>query len=73
MPKATEKTATRTEEEAIKIEDDDLEADTGGHGVINPIEAWHHVQWLDEVLQMMMMRLSGYEVKDVLKDTLNEF
>ena len=46
------------DEEVIEIKEDEPEEDTGGHGVINPVEAKHHIQRLDEALQMMM-KLSG--------------
>ena len=61
------------EEEIIKIEEDEPEEDRVGHGVINPMEAKYHVQRLDKALQSVMMKLSGSEIKDVLKGTLKEF
>ena len=65
--------ATTGDEEVIEIEGNESEEDTGGHGVINPVEAGHHIQRLDEALQNMMMKISGGEIKDILKDTLKEF
>ena len=74
MPKAKEKSITvPEEEEVIKIEEDEPEKDTVGHGMINPIEAKHHMQRLDEALQSMMMKLNSGKIKDILKDTLKEF
>ena len=70
MLKATEKSSAEPEEEVIKIEDEYPEVDTRGIGVINPVKAWHHVQKLDKALQVMMVKLDGEEIKDVLKDTL---
>ena len=43
MPKAKEKSVLETAEEVIEIEDDPQE-DTGGHGMVNPVEACHHIQ-----------------------------
>ena len=74
MPKAEEKTISVPEEEkVIKIEEDEPEEDTVGHGMINLIEAKHHVQRLDGALQSMMMKLSGSEIKDIIRNTLKEF
>ena len=39
---------------------------------INPIEARHHVQRLNEALQMIEAKIEGGEIKDVLKDTIQE-
>ena len=73
MPKATQKTSsTEAEaEEVIEIEDEPQE-DTGGHGVINSIEVWHHVQLLDEVMQALEAKVKTGEIKNVLKDALEE-
>ena len=76
MPKASSKTLITeeksvSEEEVIEIEDDPPE-DTGGHGVINPIEAWHHVQLLDEAMQALEAKVNTGEIKNILRDTLDE-
>ena len=76
MPKASSKTLITeeksvSEEEVIEIEDDPPE-DTGGHGVINPMEAWHHVQLLNEVMQVLEAKANTGEIKNILRDTLDE-
>ena len=43
------------------------------HHAINLIEARNHVQRLDEALQMMEAKIEGGKIKDVLKDTIQEF
>ena len=73
MPKVTEKSTSVQEEEVIKIEDEDLKTEPAGHDAINPIEAQHHVQRLDEALQMLAARIDSGEIKDILKETLEEF
>ena len=47
-------TETRSvpEEDIIEIKNEPQE-DTVGHGVVNPIEARHHVQLLDEAMQAL--------------------
>ena len=75
MPKAMDKTEldTREEEEIIEIEGEEPNIEAGTHGIINPIEARHHTQCLNEALKEMMTRLEGGEIKDVLKSLLEEF
>ena len=67
MPKARSKTLVSeeksvSEEEVIEIEDDPQE-DTGRHGVVNPMEARHHVQLLDEVMQALEAKVNTGEIK----------
>ena len=51
MSKVKEKSISVAEdEEVIKIKEDEPEKDIGGHGIINLVEAKHHVQKLDEAL-----------------------
>ena len=59
------------EEEIIKIEDEPQE-DTVGHGVVNPIEACHHVQLLDEAMQTLESKIKMGEIKNILKDALEQ-
>ena len=74
MPKATQKSggAETEPEEVIEIEEE-VEMEAEPHRAINPIEARHHVQRLNEALQMMEAKIKGGEIKDVLKDTVQEF
>ena len=73
MPKATQKTSsTEAEaEEVIEIEDEEG-LDTEPHQALNPIEARHHIQRLNEAILNMEARIKDGEVKDVLKDTIQE-
>ena len=73
MPKATQKTSTTEAEpeEVIKIEDEEGQ-DTETHRALNPIEARYHVQRLSEAILNMEDRIKGGEIKDVLKDTIQE-
>ena len=75
MPKAMDNTELddRDEEEIIEIEGEDPNVEAGTHGIINPIEARHHTQCLNEALQDMMIKIDGREIKDVLKSLLEEF
>ena len=59
------------EEDIIEIEDEPQE-DTRGHGVVNPMEARHHVQLLDEVMQALEAKVNTGEIKNILRDTLEE-
>ena len=43
MPKVKENSVLETAEEVIEIKDKPQE-DTGGHGVVNPVEVHHHIQ-----------------------------
>ena len=60
MPKVKEKSVP--EEEVIEIEDEPQE-DTGEHGVVNPVEARHHIQLLDEAMQMVEAKVNTGEIK----------
>ena len=73
MPKATQKTIPAEEEpnDTIKIDDDEgQEVET--HKALNPIEARHHVQCLTEAMLNMEARIQGGEIKDVLKEAIEE-
>ena len=72
--KATQKSggAEAEPEEVIKIEEE-VEMEVEPHHAINLIEARHHVQRLNEALQMMEAKIKGGKIKDVLKDTIQEF
>ena len=59
------------EEDIIEIEDEPQE-DTVGHGVVNPIEARHHVQLLDKAMQTLESKIKMGEIKNVLKDALEQ-
>ena len=72
MSKAKGKSAPMTDEvEVIQVEDDP-EEDTGGHGVTNPVEACHHIQWLDEAMQTVQAKIYAGEIKNFLKDAIEE-
>ena len=73
MPKATQKTSSTeaVAKEVIEIEDEPQE-DTGGHRVVNPIEGRHHIQLLDEAMQALEAKTKTGEIKNVLKDALEE-
>ena len=73
MPKATQKSipAEAEPKEVIEIEDDEGQ-DTEIHRALNPIEARHHVQRLNEAMLNMEARIQGGEIKDILKDTIQE-
>lgn len=77
MPKTKEKTIRESETEEIimiDIDDDkDSTTQTGMHGVINPLEARHHAQRLNETLSNMKLHLDTRVVKDVVKDVIEEF
>ena len=60
------------EGEIIIVGDEETEVDTGGHSATNPVEACHHVQDLDEVMQTIQAKVNAGEIKDVLKDALEE-
>ena len=47
--------------------------ETEPYHAINPIEARHHVQRLNEAIQMKEAKIKDGEIKDVLKDTIQEF
>ena len=73
MPKATQKTilAEAEPEDIIEIGDDEgQEVET--HKALNPIEARHHVQCLNEAMLNIEARIQGGEIKDILKDTIQE-
>ena len=73
MPKATQKT-TPTEaesEDVIEIKDDEGQ-EPEIHRALNPIEVRHHVQRLNEAILNMEARIQGGEIKDVLKDAIQE-
>ena len=54
MPKATKKsTSVQEEEEVIKIVAEDPETNPIGHSAVNQVEAWHHVQKLNEAIQTL--------------------
>ena len=59
-------------EEVILVRYEEVEKDTGGHSATNPVEACHHIQWLDEAMQTIQAKIGAGEIKDVLKDTLEE-
>ena len=75
MPKAKSKTPmTETgsvPEDIIEIEHEPQE-DTIGHGVVNPIEVCHHVQLLDESIQALELKIKMGEIKNILKDALED-
>ena len=73
MPKATEKTSsTEAEaEEVIEIEDEE-EVEMEPYHALNPIEARHHIQRLNEAILSMEAKIKDGEVKDILKDTIQE-
>ena len=73
MPKATEKTSSTEAEakEVIEIEDEE-EVETEPYCTLNPIEARHHIQRLNEAILSMEAKIKDGEVKDVLKDTIQE-
>ena len=73
MAKATQKTIpTEAEpEDIIEIGDNERqEAET--HKALNPIEARHHVQHLNKAILNMEARIQGGEIKDILKDAIQE-
>ena len=59
------------EEDIIEIKDEPQE-DTGVHGVVNPIEVYHHVKLLDEAIQALEAKVKTGKIKNVLKDALEE-
>ena len=59
-------------EDGIEIEEE-AEMEMEPYHAINLIEARHHVQRLNEALQMMEAKIKGGEIKDVLKGTLQKF
>ena len=73
MPKATQKTIPAKEEPDNIIEIDDNEGqEVETHKALNPIEARHHVQRLTEAMLKMEARIQGGEIKDVLKEAIEE-
>ena len=74
MLKTTQKSGGAEAEpgEVIEIEEE-VEMEVEPHHAINPIEARHHVQRLNEALQMMDAKIESGKIKDVLKDTVQEF
>ena len=73
MPKATRKTIPTKEEHEDIIEiDDDEEHEVEAHKALNPIEARHHVQCLTEAMLKMEGRIQDGEIKDVLRDAIEE-
>ena len=75
MPKATQKSSSIEEEveEVIEIEDDEPEMEAESHHALNPIEAKHHAQRLNEAIQTLEARVESGEIKDILKDMIKEF
>ena len=73
MAKANQKTSsTEAEvEEVIEIEDEE-EVEMEPYWALNPIEARHHIQRLNETILSMEAKIKDGEVKDVLKDTIQE-
>ena len=72
MPKATQKSSSmETETEVIEIEDK-VEMEVEPPCAINSIEARCHVQRLNEAIQMMEAKIDGGEIKDILKDAVQE-
>ena len=73
IPKATQKTIpTKAEsKEVIEIEDNEGQ-EPEIHRALNPIEARHHVQRLNEAMLKMEARIQGSEIKDVLRDAVQE-
>ena len=60
MPKVKEKSVPA--EEVIEIKDNPQQ-DTGRHGVVNLVEAWHHIQLLDEAMQTVEVKVNTGEIK----------
>ena len=58
-------------EEVIKIEDNEGQ-EPEIHRAHNPIEVRHHIQRLNEIMLNMEARIQGGEIKDVLKDAIQE-
>ena len=73
MPKATEKSISTESEakEVIEIEEEEEEEMEPYH-TLNPVEARHHVQRLNEAILTMEAKINGGKVKDILKDTIQE-
>ena len=73
MPKGTKQSssAEAEPEDVIEIEEE-VEAETEPYHAINPIEARHHVQRLNKAILMMEAKIEDGEIKDVLKDTIQE-
>ena len=59
-------------EEIIVVGDEEAEMDTGGHSATNLVEVHHHVQCLDQAMQTIQAKVDAGEIKDVLKDALEE-
>ena len=73
MLKATRKTIPAEEEPNDTIEiDDDEGQEVETHKALNLIEARHHVQRLTEAMLNMDAKIQGGEVKDVLKEAIEE-
>ena len=73
MLKATQKTIPAEEEpeDNIKISNNEgQEVET--HKALNPVEARHHVQHLTKAMLNMEARIQGGEIKDVLKEAIEE-
>ena len=77
MPKTSQKTVPEEGGvDIIEVEEDEEDrgaARSSTPGVVNPIEARHHVQHMEEALKDMKAKVETGEVKDVLKMVLQEF